>query len=103
MLRIKAPKDIRPFKIPLNIAGLIAMTLLPFSVYIIAVVAGFSASANSLKSILFAIGVILSGEIIWRIIVWRNPKVAEQAVYFFCICSLNNSFIILASNPFCNK
>jgi amino acid transporter len=77
VLRIKAPNDIRPFKIPLNIAGLIAMTILPFAVYVVAVIAGFSASPNSFKSVLFAAGVILSGEIIWRIIVWRNPKAAE--------------------------
>ena len=78
MLRIKAPDEHRPFKIPLNVVGLSLMILLPLAVYAVAITAAFSESAHSLKPVLFAIGILLTGEIVWRIIVWRTPKVATE-------------------------
>ena len=74
VLRIKAPDEHRPFKIPFNIAGLCLMILLPLSVYVIAITATFFESAHSLTPVLFAIGVLLTGEIVWQVIVWRSPK-----------------------------
>jgi amino acid transporter len=77
VLRIKAPNEHRPFKIPLNIVGLCGMVLLPLIIYGIAITAAFTESAHSLKPLLFAIGILFTGEIVWRIIVWRTPKMEK--------------------------
>ena len=78
MLRIKAPHEHRPFKIPLNIVGLCLMILLPFSVYAIAITAAFSESGHALMPILFAVGILFTAEIVWRIIVWKTPKIISE-------------------------
>jgi amino acid transporter len=78
ILRIKAPDEHRPFKIPLNIIGLCLMALLPLCVYCIALAAAFSTSGTSLKPAIFAVVTLLSAEVVWRIIVWKNPAIAKD-------------------------
>ena len=78
ILRIKAPDEHRPFKIPLNVVGLCLMALLPLCVYSVALVAAFSTSGASFKPALFAVGTLLSAEVVWRIIVWRNPAINSR-------------------------
>lgn len=73
VLRVKAPHIKRPFKIPLNIYGLILMTLIPFSVYTIALAGTFSVEGNTLKPALFAIAALISAEVLWRAIKWLRP------------------------------
>jgi amino acid transporter len=73
ILRIKAPDENRPFKIPFGVKGLCLMTILPFSVYAIALAGEFTVSEKI--PVIFAIVALLSAEIIWRIIVWRNPSI----------------------------
>ena len=75
ILRIKAPDEHRPFKIPLNVVGLCLMSVLPLCVYSIALAAAFSTSGTSLKPALFAVGTLLSAEIVWRVIVWKDRAV----------------------------
>ncbi|MEI9933504.1 MAG: APC family permease [Ferruginibacter sp.] len=75
VLRIKAPDEHRPFKIPLNVAGLCLMTILPLGIYSIALIAAFTASGKALAPVLFAVATLISAEVVWRIIVWKNPSV----------------------------
>ncbi|MFI5187140.1 MAG: APC family permease [Chitinophagales bacterium] len=70
--RIKWPNEKRPFKIPLNVVGICIMILLPVTVYCIALSSALSKESRMLTPALFALGALLSAEIIWRIIVWRK-------------------------------
>jgi amino acid transporter len=72
-----APHLPRPFKIPLNIPGLIIMTLLPLSVYCIAMAGAFINSGRTIKPILFALITLVSAEIIWQVISWRNRRAMQ--------------------------
>jgi len=72
IFRIKFPHEKRPFKIPLNIAGLCVLIVLPIGVYTIALSSAFSVEGKMITPALFALGALLSAEIIWRIIVWRR-------------------------------
>ena len=78
IFRIKLPNANRPFKIPLNVAGLCLLVLLPISVYCIALTSAFSVEGKMLKPALFAIAALLSAEVIWRIIVWRKRIIADH-------------------------
>ncbi len=78
IFRVKLPNANRPFKIPLNVAGLCLLILLPISVYCIALTSAFSFEGKMLKPALFALGALLSAEVIWNIIVWRKRIVADQ-------------------------
>jgi amino acid transporter len=78
IFRIKLPHVQRPFKIPLNIAGLCLLILLPISVYCIALTSAFSIETKMLKPALFALGALLSAEVIWQVIVWRKRIIAGQ-------------------------
>jgi amino acid transporter len=68
LLRIKSPDEHRPFKIPLNVAGLVVMALVPLVIYSIALVGAFSESGNNIKPALFAVAALLSGEVAWQVI-----------------------------------
>lgn len=65
--RIKAPHLPRPFRIPLGVPGLIAMTLLPFGVYSVALVAAFRGGGGSLKPLLFALLALASAELVYQV------------------------------------
>jgi amino acid transporter len=73
VLRIKEPNTYRPFKIPLNVAGLCLLILLPYSMYFIALAGAFSAETKSIQAAIFAICTLMSAEVMWRLIVWRKP------------------------------
>lgn len=77
IFRIRLPHAKRPFKIPLNIAGLCVLILLPISVYFIALTSAFSMEGKMLKPALFALGALLSAEVIWQIIRWRKRIIAK--------------------------
>ncbi|HEY4151467.1 MAG TPA: APC family permease [Chitinophagaceae bacterium] len=68
VLRYKAADEHRPFKIPLNAAGLSLMVLLPVSVFTIALAGAFSGSDKPLAPALLAVGALVSAEIAWRCI-----------------------------------
>jgi amino acid transporter len=78
IFRKKLPDVKRPFKIPLNITGLCFLILLPIAVYCIALSSAFSIEGRMLKPALFALGALLSAEVIWQVIVWRKRMVANQ-------------------------
>jgi len=74
-LRIKEPGAHRPFKIPLNVTRLCLLLALPVLVYLTALTNIIVKSAGAIIPVLFAIGALLSAEIVWRIILWRNPRI----------------------------
>jgi len=78
IFRIRLPHAKRPFKIPLNVAGLCILILLPISVYCIALTSAFTLEGKMLKPALFALGALLSAEVIWQVIVWRKRIMANQ-------------------------
>jgi len=82
VLRIKAPNEHRPFKIPLNIFGLCLLLLLPVTVFVIALTGAISESGKTLVPALFALGALLTAEIVWRIIVYLKPHLKTQLVKF---------------------
>lgn len=73
VLRIKVPSEVRPFRIPLHVTGLFIMILLPVGVYSVAIIGAFSDSGGSAVPVLYALGALLSGEVIWQFIIWRKP------------------------------
>jgi amino acid transporter len=75
VLRIQAPLEHRPFKIPLNTIGLCLMILLPVGVFGVAVAGAFLNSTETLKPLIFAFIIMLSAEVLWQVIIWRkNPS-----------------------------
>ncbi|MFL5766154.1 MAG: APC family permease [Bacteroidia bacterium] len=78
IFRIKAPEMERPFKIPLNVTGLILMTLLPVSVYAVALMGAFSDSGGTFFPVLISLCALLSGELLWQVIVWRKPHLKKK-------------------------
>jgi len=71
-LRINHPHTPRPFKIPLNITGLCLVLILPAVVYFTALGGAFSSTSETIKPAVFAIIILLSAEVGWRVIVWRS-------------------------------
>jgi amino acid transporter len=78
VLRIKAPDELRPFKIPLNVFGLCLMVLFPLGVFGIAVAGAVMESEDTLIPLLIAFGVILSAEVIWQFLIRRKPELTQR-------------------------
>jgi amino acid transporter len=72
-MRIHEPDRLRPFKIPLNTRWLCVLLILPFGIYTVALSGVLSSMSQALKPALFAIAALLSGEVVWRIVLWRKP------------------------------
>jgi len=72
-LRVKEPWRERPFRIPLNNTSLFLMMLLPLCVYTVALSGTIYASERMAMPVFFALGMLFSAELIWRLIIWRNP------------------------------
>ena len=77
VLRVRDPLRARPFRIPLNTAGLCLLFLLPLGIYAIALSGTIYASGRNRTSELIALGMLLSAGIIWRLIRWINPRIGE--------------------------
>jgi amino acid transporter len=76
ILRMREPFRERPFRIPLNNTGLFLMILLPLGVYMVALTGTVYASERMALPVFFALGMLFSAELIWRLILWRNPGLA---------------------------
>jgi amino acid transporter len=83
-LRRKEPAARRPFRIPLGRAGLIVLYLLPLTIYTVALSGAFMAkkdapfwSSERSSPIFLAFGMLFSAAIVWRIIRWHRPHLAE--------------------------
>jgi amino acid transporter len=70
VFRVTLPQEKRPFRIPLGVAGLCALMLLPIAVYTIALTSAFCRETKMWIPALFALGALISAEVFWRIIVW---------------------------------
>lgn len=75
-LRIREPLRERPFRIPLNNTALFLMILMPLCVYTVALSGTIYASERMAMPVFFALGMLFSAELIWRLILWRNPRLA---------------------------
>jgi amino acid transporter len=78
VLRIRAPMEHRPFRIPLGNAGLLGMILLPFGVYVIALSGALYSSGGMAMPALISIGMLLSAELVWRLVLWRTPALKQR-------------------------
>jgi amino acid transporter len=73
-LRRAAAGEHRPFRIPLKIPGLIIMTLLPLSVYFIALICALIDSGKTFKPLMFAFITLMSAEVVWQFVRWWNGR-----------------------------
>jgi amino acid transporter len=64
-LRIKKPDAERPFRIPLNVPGLVAMTVLPVICLVVALTAALSEVSMYTNATIFAIGAVLTAPFAW--------------------------------------
>ena len=77
-LRITSPNVKRPFKIPLNVAGLCIVMILPFGVYFIALAGAFSSTPKSIQAAIFAICTLLTAQLAWRLVTWKKPHLKNS-------------------------
>ncbi|MEO8764629.1 MAG: APC family permease [Ginsengibacter sp.] len=75
VLRIKAPGEHRPFRIPLNTTGLCVMMILPFGVFVLALSGALSSEGGVFMPALFAVGALLSAEVFWQVIRLRKRSI----------------------------
>lgn len=66
-LRITEPDKHRPFRIHMGIKGLILMTALPLTVYIVALSGAVASEGSGIKPVLFAIGALATAELAWQL------------------------------------
>ncbi len=78
-LRISSPDTQRPFKIPLNVTWLCLLLAFPAVVYFIALAGAFSSTAQAIGAAVFAIVILGSAELVWRLIIWKKPYLRQQA------------------------
>lgn len=68
VLRRTKPDAHRPFRIPLGVPGLIAMTAVPFLCFITALVAALTDAGGSVTPALFALGTLLTAPLAWLLL-----------------------------------
>ncbi|MEP7252895.1 MAG: APC family permease [Ginsengibacter sp.] len=73
-LRIKSPTAERPFRIPLNTFWLCVMLILPIGIFAIALSGAFAEEAKMLKPALFAVGALISAEVMWQVTMWSKRR-----------------------------
>jgi amino acid transporter len=71
-LRITEPDRDRPFRVPLKVPGLLIMILFPIGTYGLALTGICSSATEVLKPALFALGILLTAEVFWRLTKWRK-------------------------------
>jgi amino acid transporter len=76
-MRIQEPDRVRSFKIPLSTHWLCILLILPVGIYGVALSGVLSSMSEALKPALFAIAALLSGELVWQIILWRKPHLKD--------------------------
>lgn len=75
-LRRRKPEMPRPFKVPLSVPGLVAMTVLPTLCLVVALVSALSERSVYTNATLFALAAVLTAPIAWKIV---SPKKNHQA------------------------
>jgi amino acid transporter len=79
VLRIKAPEEKRPFRIPLKVAGLCVVFLLAIAIYAIGLLGALSQSRTTFIPAILAISALLSAEIVWQLVSRRRRKLFIRA------------------------
>jgi amino acid transporter len=74
VLRLRKPELHRPFRIPLNVGGLVTMTALPVLCFIAALSAALSEQSVYTNATLFAIAAVLTAPVAWMVL---SPKQAS--------------------------
>ncbi|MFB9843684.1 APC family permease [Mucilaginibacter ginsenosidivorans] len=69
-LRIKEPSTHRPFRVPLNIAGLSLATIFPVGIYVVALTGALVSDEGGIKPAIFAVCTLLTAEIAWQLVKW---------------------------------
>jgi amino acid transporter len=72
VMRIKQPDTHRPFKIPLDVGGLLVFLVLPTTVYFVAMAGAFHSTEQAIKPAIFAILALSTAELFWQIINLRR-------------------------------
>jgi amino acid transporter len=65
VLRVTKPDAERPFRVPLNVPGLVAMTVLPVTCLVVALAAALSEVSIYTNATLFAIAAVTTAPIAW--------------------------------------
>ena len=73
-LRRREPDMHRPFKVPFNIPGLVAMTVLPTLCLVVALVAALSERSVYTNATLFALAAVMTAPIAWKIFSLRKNR-----------------------------
>jgi amino acid transporter len=79
-LRMRKPDAHRPFRVPLNVPGLVAMTALPVSCLVIALAAALSEVSMYTNATLFAIGAVATAPVAWAILKPRRQVAPLSAI-----------------------
>jgi len=74
VLRLRQPDVPRPFKIPLNVPGLILLMMLPLLCFVVAMSAMLSTDNVHINAILFAIATVLTAPAVWKLIRWNKRE-----------------------------
>ena len=74
VLRVKAPDEVRPFRIPLGKTGLCLLFLLPVGVYAFALSGALSDSGQTWKPALFAVCILVTAEMAWQGVRWKKTR-----------------------------
>jgi amino acid transporter len=74
VLRIKAPGEHRPFRIPMRVPAICLMYLLSIGIYVVGLSGAFNQSGKTFIPALAAVLALLSGEVAWRIIRFRQSR-----------------------------
>jgi len=51
------------------------MIVLPVAVYFVALAGAFSSAEEAVWAAIFAIAVLTSAELVWRLILWKKPHI----------------------------
>lgn len=78
VLRIRQPDAHRPFEVPLNVAGLVAMTALPVFCLFVALTAALSEIGAYTNATLFAIGAVATAPVAWYVLSSRRRMVSHS-------------------------
>jgi uncharacterized membrane protein len=73
-LRLKAPDQHRPFRIPLSVRGLFVLVLVPVIVFVIALTGAFAEEGKMFIPATFAVSALVSAEVAWQLIIWKKRR-----------------------------
>jgi amino acid transporter len=72
VLRIRVPDEARPFRIPGGLTVISLLFLLPVGIYAFALGGALSDSGHAWKPALFALGLLVTAELIWQVLRQRR-------------------------------